>query len=70
MTYPEQDELKEVKSEGYYIEKLEELFNNSIKLRLRADVPSGFYLSGGLDSSLIAMKIHEFAPGIQKKLSL
>lgn len=67
LTYPEQDELKEVKSEGYYIEKLEELFNNSIKLRLRADVPSGFYLSGGLDSSLIAMKIHEFAPGIQKE---
>lgn len=67
LTYPEQNELEEVKSEGYYIEKLEELFNNSIKLRLRADVPSGFYLSGGLDSSLIAMKIHEFAPGIQKE---
>ena len=67
LTFPEENSLNEAKSEQYYIDKLDELFDNSIRLRLRADVPSGFYLSGGLDSSLIAMKIQALSPGIKKE---
>lgn len=39
------------------IEKFTELFNASVKKRLRSDVPVGTCLSGGLDSSAIAYTI-------------
>jgi len=41
-------------SENNYIEQWTELFRESVKLRLMADVPLGMFLSGGIDSSAIA----------------
>ena len=43
---------KEALSPGDCIEGLKSHIDRSIRLRLRADVPVGAYLSGGLDSSL------------------
>ncbi|WP_340203724.1 asparagine synthase (glutamine-hydrolyzing) [Ascidiimonas sp. W6] len=55
------------KGEEYYRGRLEELFEKSIQLRLRTDVPYGLYLSGGLDSSMIAMKVNQLNPGISNE---
>jgi asparagine synthase (glutamine-hydrolysing) len=68
LIYPEKGTAgKDGKSEEYYMDKLEALFEKSIKLRLRTDVPYGVYLSGGLDSSMITMKINQLYPQIRNE---
>jgi len=46
--------------------KFKELFKDSIKLRLQADVPVGTGLSGGMDSSSIACEINSVLKDIGK----
>ena len=53
---PEEEDL----GEAYYTERLRELLKQAIKRRLVADVPIGFYISGGLDSSVVACYIGKF----------
>ncbi len=58
LDFPEQ---KIEKTEDEYIDEFEDLLINASQIRLRADVPVGAYLSGGLDSSTIAAVIQQFS---------
>jgi len=41
-------------NEAALIEELDELLRDSVRLQMRADVPVGVFLSGGLDSSIVS----------------
>ena len=51
---------EEDKGEDYYVDRLRELLKRAISRRLVADVPIGFYISGGLDSSVVACYIGKY----------
>lgn len=50
--YPKTEQL-EKRSDEDWIAELRERLNEAVKIRMRADVPVGMYLSGGIDSSAI-----------------
>jgi asparagine synthase (glutamine-hydrolysing) len=51
--YPEEASGNRVRSDAEYVEEFRQVFDESVRLRLRADVPVGCYLSGGIDSCAV-----------------
>lgn len=52
-------------SEGWFTQRLQELMDDSIRMHMRADVEVGSYVSGGVDSSLVAALARETQPGLR-----
>ena len=50
---PRQKAIEPALSEKQYIERLRELFEEAVRVRLVSDVPLGAFLSGGVDSAAI-----------------
>jgi asparagine synthase (glutamine-hydrolysing) len=70
LDYPVEGELPYDQPEEYYRERIKELLERSVQYRLQADVPIGLYLSGGLDSSMIAAMVQRMRGGAQHTFSI
>jgi len=66
LDYPLAGESADGRPEQYYAETLRDRLEQSVRYRLQADVPVGFFLSGGLSSSLIAAMIRRVSPDVQR----
>lgn len=55
---------KHYQSDAAYAEEFEALFEDSIRLCMRSDVPVGAYLSGGVDSSLVVAAMRKHASSV------
>ncbi|HHP8976407.1 TPA: asparagine synthase (glutamine-hydrolyzing) [Listeria monocytogenes] len=53
------------KSEDAWIKEVRDVMYDSVKMHMRSDVPVGSFLSGGIDSSIIAAIAKEYHPAIK-----
>jgi asparagine synthase (glutamine-hydrolysing) len=60
----------EGKDLGKSLRELDAIFYDAARLRLRADVPVGAYLSGGIDSSLTTGYIQKIVPDMLRTFSI
>jgi asparagine synthase (glutamine-hydrolysing) len=64
------DPAKENMSEDQLLDQLDALIDESVRLRLVSNVPVGAFLSGGIDSSLVAAYMKKHATGEVKTFTI
>ena len=69
LPFPASDQVRNIKLEDA-INEFHELFYDAVRIRLRADVPVGAYLSGGIDSSITTAYINSVFPDILRTFSI
>ena len=70
LDYPRRSDSSPAASEGEWIERLRSHAEEAVRLRMRADVPVGCLLSGGLDSSAALGIARRFAPNTLKAFTI
>jgi len=69
LDFPSRDEIQPT-SLSESLEEFNELLHDAVKIRLKADVPVGAYLSGGLDSSVTTSYIKDIDPEVLNTFSI
>lgn len=67
LIYPRKSECDLRKDESYYKEELTSRLLKAVEIRMRSDVPVGLYISGGLDSSIIAAMVNKISNEKQRR---
>jgi asparagine synthase (glutamine-hydrolysing) len=69
LKFPEKDNASKL-SLNESVEEFRALFEDAVRVRLRADVEVAAYLSGGLDSSITTAFIHQIEPKVLNTFSI
>ncbi len=68
--FPRAEAIATGRSEEDAADELEAVLTRAVERRLQADVPVGLYVSGGIDSSLVASLVHELSPERRHSFSI